>query len=264
MSATLDVSTPDHHSSAHGADSGLGPWSHDRKAGFAVAMVLFGGLLAGGSAAFLDRFRPDPVRVIPLSLGTTSLGISSALMRAPWSVAPGPQARVDLVLSWPGLGAVDPRLLASLAKGGGPTGRSPWGDTVQVTLTPADDSPASETRVVTLYARFLEAQVTAGPGELLTRRFRPNSPYAGEILVFSPPDGKRLAARCEVDEAAIVPPQSISTSAAGPAEAPLAPQCIAEFRRHGLDIQLRFEPRLAGGLDAVQRRLLALVDSIVR
>ena len=98
----------------------------------------------------------------------------------------------------------------------------------------------------------------------MTRRFRQNSPYAGEVLVFSPPDGRRILARCE-DE---MPADTVRPETAGGKSwlpAAIAPQCIAEFRRHGLDIQLRFAPQLAGQLDAAQAKARrAWSDRLVR
>jgi hypothetical protein len=210
----------------------------------------------------LDRYRPEAPRILTVTLGSARLTFPSTLLRSP-SAAPSIAAaqavgRLDLALTWPQLDPMDPRLLAegpgwaSPAREGGP-------DLVQVSLAAADDSPHPETRVQSLYARFLDSQVVSGPGELLTRRFRADSPYAGEVLVFSPPDGKRLAARCEGEPVAAVPAEPARAS-----RPRLPPLCIAEFRRHGLDIQLRFEAGLSGGLDVAQRRLAALLDGMAR
>jgi hypothetical protein len=118
---------------------------------------------------------------------------------------------------------------------------------VAVTLTPAGDTPAPETRVSGLYPRFFTAEVGSGPAGLVRRGFRAGSPYAGEVVLFSPPDGRRFAARCET---------------AGQDGAP--PQCLAEFRRRGIDIQLRFPPSNAEAWEAMVETVLPRIEAMLR
>jgi hypothetical protein len=255
MSATLDFrdwtdsgETPAEES----RDARHGPW-------LAIAAVL-GGLAAGCSAHVLKLAFPAPSAIVHVSIGDARLALPPDLLRTP--VPDGPQARIDLLLSWPDLGPVARRVASARQSWGRQSWTTPpltTGDEVQVTLSPSDDAPAPETRVSQLYARFLEPQVLQGPGDLLTRHFKRNSPYAGELLIFSPPDGRKLAARCESEPFRIEPALQGGDAVSG-VEIPAT--CLAEFRRRGLDVQLRFPPRLAGGLDAVHRRLIALVDRI--
>ena len=257
MSATLDGLYGPFAGHEDGA-SAPAPWLANDKARAAAALVLFGGLLAGSSALLLPRAKPEPVRTLTISVGTTTMAVPSVLLRTPTTTLSGPQSRLDLVLSWPSLTP-----MAQVAAGASAEAGKTLGDTVAVTILPADDSPAPESRMASLYGRFLAPEVADGPGGLMTRRFRQNSPYAGEVLVFSPPDGRRIMARCEDDS----PADKVRSETAGGKSllpAAIAPQCIAEIRRHGLDVQFRFAAKLADGLDAVQARLIALVDRLVR
>ena len=212
-----------------------------------VLAALIGGLLAG-SLAFAVNLgaRPGPSGTLAVTVGGSSLAVPRDLLRAPAEGHGGATSRLDLRLSWP-----DMKPLASAAA-------SRSADEALVSIVAADDSPAPETRVATRYARFLEPQVQEGPGDLITRHFKKASPYAGEVLVFSPPDGRRTAARCEAGPARATPAADTLARTEIPAS------CLAEIRRGGIDIQLRFEPRLAGGLDAARQNLLALVDRMAR
>jgi hypothetical protein len=67
---------------------------------------------------------------------------------------------------------------------------------------------------------------TPGVGGLIRREFRSGTPYAGEDLLLSPPDGRAFAARCY--KAAVA--------------AKMKAACIAEFRANELDVQIRFAP----------------------
>jgi hypothetical protein len=256
MSATLDF---DKAASAlplpHDADT---PRDEARNGWIAVAVVL-GGLVVGSSAFAVTGLRPDGAQALRVSVGSTALGLSSSLLREPETVGDGPQPRLDLTLTWPDLAPRDHRLSAARASWPG-AAPGPGQDLVDVTIVPADDSPAPETRVASLYARFLEATVQQGPGDLITRHFRRNSPYAGEVLVFSPPDGRRVAARCETEPGSA---ESAGDRAPDAASVTVPAACIAEFRRHGLDVRLRFAPRLANGMELVQRRLVVLLDRMV-
>jgi hypothetical protein len=227
------------------------PAREEARNGWIAVAVVLGGIVAGSSAFAVGALRPEAATLRHVAIGGAALTVPTAMLRMPDVVGDGPQSRIDLTLTWPDLAPPDPRL--SAARASWPSAGQPAPDLVQVTLLPADDSPAPETRVASLYARFLEPHVLQGPGDLITRHFRKNSPYAGEVLVFSPPDGRRVVARCDSE-----PGHAASAEQGAPPAL-----CLAEFRRRGLDIQLRFEPRLADGLDQAQRHLAALVDKLM-
>lgn len=211
----------------------------ERRAGLIACATMVAGMLAGGSVWFVTRGSPTLPPVTTATLGAVHFAVPSALLR-PGSV-PGRNGRIDLALSWPDLGPVDTVRAAKDAPGR-------LGDTILVTVLPAD-GPAPQTRLASLYSRFLEATVKPGPSGLMVRRFRAGSPYEGEDVLFSPPDGVAFTARCEGRHR----PGDV-----------LQPVCIAEFRKGPHDIQVRFEPRLAEGWDRIGDVLVPLVAGMAR
>jgi hypothetical protein len=215
------------------------PAPAERRAGLIACAMMAAGMLAGGSVWFMTRSSPALPPVTAVTLGAAHFAVPSALLR-PGSV-PGRNGRIDLALSWPDLGPID---AARAAKD--PPSR--LGDTVLVTVLPAE-GPAPQTRLASLYSRFLEPSVKPGPSGLMIRRFRAGSPYDGEDVLFSPPDGVAFTARCEGRHK----PGDV-----------LQPVCIAEFRNGAHDIQVRFEPRLAEGWERIGDVLLPLVAGMAR
>jgi hypothetical protein len=100
------------------------------------------------------------------------------------------------------------------------------GDAVTVALSPEDASlpPADLPRM--LYARFLSSEATAVSGNLVRRPFHTNSPYAGEVLLIAPPEGRHFSARCDQSDIS-----------------PIEPSCFAQIRRAGLDIEIQITKR---------------------
>ncbi len=211
----------------------------ERRAGLIACAMMAAGMLTGGSIWFMTRSSPAVPPVTAATLGATHFAVPTALLR-PGSV-PGRNGRIDLALAWPDLGPVDVARAAKDAPGR-------LGDTVLVTVLPAE-GPAPHTRLASLYSRFLESTVKPGPAGLMVRRFRAGSPYEGEDVLFSPPDGVAFTARCE----ARPKPGDV-----------LQPVCIAEFRKGAHDVQVRFEPRLADGWERIADVLLPLVAGMVR
>ncbi|GGH25864.1 hypothetical protein GCM10007036_33260 [Alsobacter metallidurans] len=209
----------------------------------AAALVLAGGLVVGSSAFAFSALRPEPARLVTASVGRVSVSVPSQLIRNPAQRKDGPRQRLDLALSWPNLDAAKPVAPAAAAKA-----PLALGDVLLVTILQADDGPDAGTRAAELYGRYLESAVEEGPGGLISRRFRAKSPYAGEQLLLAPPDGRRFAARCDVE---------------GRAADGLPDVCIAEFRRDGLDIQMRMESRLLEHWEAIDERLRRLLDKII-
>jgi hypothetical protein len=112
-----------------------------------------------------------------------------------------------------------------------------------VTLTPAEKnekaaSPAER------YGPYLGSEAQVGDGGLLRRRFEENSPFAGEDLFLSPPDGEEFSARC--------PRPKI------PADG-LPDLCLATFRIEGISAQLRFDPVWLGQWSVLRANVLLLV-----
>lgn len=109
---------------------------------------------------------------------------------------------------------------------------------ILVHLTPADDTSDPGERPATLYARFLSPQASAGSGNLVRREFRAGTPYEGETLYLTPPDGRAFAARCT------------DATPVGQAE------CSAAFRVKGAEVRLGLPLTLLAHGPAIARRLI--------
>ncbi len=153
---------------------------------------------------------------LPVSIGGTLFNVPTAAVRMKIQRHTGPQERVDLSFVFPSLEPPDaPRHVTA--------------DMVDAAMQPIDriflsiaahhDSLAPETRIRTIYPRYLEQSSTPVPDGLTIRAFREGTPYAREdLLVASTP---YLGARCTRD-------------AATPG------MCLSERRVDGADLTFRF------------------------
>jgi hypothetical protein len=157
----------------------------------------------------------NPAR-LPVSIGATLFNVPTMAVRMKIQRHSGPQERVDLSFAFPSLEVPD-----------GPKHVS--ADTVGEAMQPIDriflsiaahhDSLAPETRLRTIYPRYLEQAAIPGQDGLTMRAFRDNTPYGNEDLFFA--DMPNLSARCTRD-------------AATPG------MCLSERRIEGADLTFRF------------------------
>jgi hypothetical protein len=210
-----------------------------------VPIVLASAVAAGAIAliAYLlwPTFGPDtsngPER-LPVSIGATLFNVPTSAVRMKIQRHSGPQERVDLSFAFPSLEAPDaPKHVSA--------------DTVEEAVQPIDriflsisahhDSLAPDTRLRTIYPRYLEAASSPGQDGLTMRAFRDGTPYSGEDLFFA--NTPNLTARCTRD-------------AATPG------MCLSERRVEGADLTFRF-PRswlaqwrdVAGAMDRLTMQL---------
>jgi hypothetical protein len=153
---------------------------------------------------------------LPVSIGGTLFNVPTAAVRMKIQRHTGPQERVDLHFSFPSLEPPEaPKHVSA--------------DTVEEQPQPIDriflsiaahhDSLAPDTRVRTIYPRYLEQASTTVDDGLTMRGFRDGSPYGGEDLFAA--SNPRLSARCTRD-------------AATPG------MCLTERRIDGADLVFRF------------------------
>jgi hypothetical protein len=118
---------------------------------------------------------------------------------------------------------------------------------VFIALTPDDKSLDPAERPASLYAPFLEPMGFAKASGLVMRRFQQATPYEGEDLFMTPPEGRAFWARC-------------------PHAAPSGPQepCFTEFRWSGLNVALRFSPALLGDWERLGEGAKTFVKSLKR
>jgi hypothetical protein len=151
---------------------------------------------------------------------------------------------LDLALAWPGMAPAQ-RLVP------GPEGapiEAPRSSYILVSLRPAQPGPNPAAHATVLYGRFLEPTVWSYPNDLLARRFRADSPYAGEELVFLPPEGQQFLARCPIDITA--------------AEAESL--CVMAIRRRDIDIVVAFHRALLSDAATLREQVLAFIDRAIR
>jgi hypothetical protein len=154
---------------------------------------------------------------LPVSIGGTLFNVPTAAIRMKIQRRSGPQERVDLSFAFPSLEPPDAAKHVST-------------DTVEeAAIQPIDriflsiaahhDTLAPDTRIRTIYPRYLEQASQPGQDGLTMRAFRDVTPYGNEDLFFAnTPD---LTARCSRD-------------AATPG------MCLSERRIDGADLTFRF------------------------
>jgi hypothetical protein len=191
--------------------------------GHLIPIILGCAVAAGGIALIAYLLWPTwatnassgPAR-LPVSVGGTLFNVPAAAIRMKIQRHTGPQERVDLSYVFPSLEAPDaPKHVSA--------------DTVEDAIQPIDriflsisahhDALAPETRVRTIYPRYLaQAPATMQDG-LTVRAFRDGSPYGNEDLIVA--EQPALNARCSRD-------------AATPG------MCLTERRIDGADLTFRF------------------------
>jgi hypothetical protein len=191
--------------------------------GHLIPIVLAGVIAAGAIALVAYLLWPtwtpdaasDPGR-LPVSVGGSIFNVPPAAVRMKIQRHSGPQERVDLSFLFPSLEAPDGTKHASA-------------DIMEDAIQPIDriflsiaahhDALAPETRVRTIYPRYLEQTAPPAQDGLTVRAFREGSPYSGEDLYLG--DAPALSARCTRD-------------------AKTPGMCLSERRVDGADLTFRF------------------------
>lgn len=157
----------------------------------------------------------DPSR-LPVSVGATLFNVPTMAVRRKIQRHSGPQERVDLNFTFPALEAPDaPKHVSA--------------DTVEESIQPIDriflsisahhDTLAPDTRVRTIYPRYLEQTSPPAQDGLTVRAFRDGTPYGNEDLFLA--KAPNLYARC-------------TRHASTPG------MCLSERRIEGADLTFRF------------------------
>jgi hypothetical protein len=189
-----------------------------------MVLIMLAAVMASGAIALVayllwptwgNDAASGPAR-LPVSVGGTLFNVPAPAIRRKIQRHSGPQERVDLNFTFPSLEAPEaPKHISA--------------DTVEEKVQPIDriflsisahhDSLAPDTRLGSIYPRYLEQAATAVDDGLAMRAFRDASPYANEdLFVASAPN---LAARCTRDGAT-------------------PGMCLSERRVDGADLTFRF------------------------
>jgi hypothetical protein len=200
-----------------------------------IVPILLGSALAAGAITLVAYLlwptwgtvaSGDPAR-LPLSIGATLFNVPPAAIRMKIQRHTGPQERIDLSFTFPALEAPDAAKHVS-ADTVEETAIQPI-DRIFLSISAHHDTLAPDTRVRTIYPRYLEQASLPAQDGLTMRAFRDGTPYSNEDLFFA--NTPNLSARCTRD-------------AATPG------MCLSERRIDGADLTFRF-PRswLAGWRD---------------
>ena len=197
--------------------------SRERSRGHMIPIVLGCAVTSGAMALVAYLLWPTwgadassrPAR-LPVSIGATLFNVPTMAIRMKIQRHSGPQERVDLAFSFPSL--EPPELPKHVSA-----------DTMEETIQPIDriflsitahhDSLAPDSRVRTIYPRYLEQASVPGQDGLTKRAFRDGTPYSNEDLFFA--NAPNLNARC-------------TREGATPG------MCLSERRIDGADLTFRF------------------------
>jgi hypothetical protein len=189
-----------------------------------MILIMVAGTLSIGAIALVAYLlwptwgsdpQSGPAR-LPVSIGATLFNVPTAAVRMKIQRHTGPQERVDLSFTYPSLEPPEaPKHISA--------------DTVEEKPQPIDriflsisahhDTLAPDTRVRTIYPRYLEQDSTPVDDGLSMRAFRDGSPYSNEDLFLANAPG--LSARCTRD----------GTTPG---------MCLSERRVDGADLTFRF------------------------
>jgi hypothetical protein len=154
---------------------------------------------------------------LPIAVGGTLFNVPTAAIRMKIQRHSGQQERIDLSFSYPSLQPPGPQKHVS-ADEVVEEMTQPI-DRIFLSIAAHNNSLSPESRLSTIYPRYLEQASTPGQDGLTTRAFRTDTPYAGEDLYYA--NTPALAARCTRD-----------TSTPG--------MCLSERRIDGADLTFRF------------------------
>jgi hypothetical protein len=201
--------------------------------------IMLGAALATGLALYLGRAQePGEPVVQPARIGAISLMVPQNLTGAEPDDTSRLVGMVRLRLDWPSLGPAQPQ--------------SPQRQRLLITLSPPDKVNEPQTQL-SVYARFLTPTVWSNPGGLVVRGFRKGSPYEGDELYVSVPDGRGFAARCPVDAA--------RSGAPGP---DLDEPCRVTFRHRGMDVNIRFPRAIIADWEPMLGGVRRTIDGLIR
>ena len=115
-------------------------------------------------------------------------------------------------------------------------------------LRPADVKFDPAERTSRLYLRFLSDTSWSHPGGLVARQFEVGSPFEGDELFYTPPDGRDFAARCHRPDPDRKTPNT----------------CLAALRFGGVEAELRFSAGLLSQWQAVIAGARGLMETARR
>jgi hypothetical protein len=207
--------------------------------------LLAAAVLAGGAYAVFasSRAAHDEPHIVGATVGQAKFAMLSRFL-PPSSRHDGPTTALEAAVFFPGLAPAgdfdDVTAKTDLDRR--------LAETVFIVVRPPDASLDPADRMARLYERFLEDDAWSHPGGLIARAFADDSPFRGDELYFTAPEGREFAARCSKPDPTAKTPNT----------------CLAEMRMGDVDVEIRFAAALlsewrtlregARGLIAAARR----------
>ncbi len=140
--------------------------------------------------------KPKPIE---LTVGEDDLVIPANLIRFPTDRRGGLVTAVDLLLLWPSLDGYSEERAKEFRDG------SPQSPLIYVTITEAETSLDSTSRLAGIYKPHFTGPPIRGPGHLVGRRMADDSPWRGEIVYYQPRSAEPYVVRCLAEETDLIP-----------------------------------------------------------
>ncbi len=185
----------------------------------AVAALIGAGY---GVFAALDR-RHEPSRLVEASVGGAKFAILSSFLR-PSSRQDGPTSALEAALFFPDFTAA-----GDFTDVTGTTDLDQrLEETVFIVIRTPDPRLDPADRTARLYEQFLDENSWSHPGGLIARAFVDDSPFRGDELYFTAPEGREFAARCRKPDPSAATPNT----------------CQADMRMGDVDVEIQFSAAL--------------------
>ena len=176
---------------------------------------------------------PQDRTPVVIELAGQSLRIDPAFVRRRNDLLHRQHEEFELVAVWPNL-APAAHILA----------RVPAEDIIVLALRGKHQRLEPAEKPARLYARFLKEDEEPFGDGLVARRFEVGSPYEGEVLIMTPPEGRLFWARC-----------SLRNTGA-------TQMCLGEIRIDGFDVKLRVNENILSQWESVTQRLTQLLATL--
>jgi len=188
------------------------------------SLIIAGTVMGAGYAGHSTlRREPDEAHVVEGSVGGAKFAMLSPFLR-PSSRRGGPTLALEAAVFFPGFTAA-----GDLNDVTGKTNLDRrLAETVVLVIRKPDSRVDPADRTDRLYERFLDKTSWTHPGGLIARAFDDDSPFRGDELYFTAPEGREFAARCRKPNPSAETPNT----------------CQAEMRMGDLDVEIRFSAAL--------------------
>jgi hypothetical protein len=189
-----------------------------------LALLLAAAVLSGGYGVYASfRRAHERAHIVETAVGGAKFAVLSSFLR-PSSRQGGATSALQAALLFPGFTAAgdfdDVTAKTDLDRR--------LAETVSLVIRKPDPRLDPADRTARLYERFLDENSWSHPGGLIARAFADDSPFRGDELYFTAPEGREFAARCRKPDPSAATPNT----------------CQADMRVDDVDVEIRFSAAL--------------------